>query len=80
MNNVCISYTNHQVKTVIFLFFFFLHRDEEFSVSGVLAADVIHANRKELRCIFRVSFWFYSSANVVFAPVMAHQRLIHLLQ
>ena len=62
MNNVCISYTNHQVKTVIFLFFF-LHRDEEFSVSSVLAADVIHANRKELRCIFRVSFLFYSSAN-----------------
>ncbi|XP_073230481.1 serine/threonine-protein kinase MRCK beta-like isoform X9 [Porites lutea] len=30
-------------------------RDEEFSVSGVLAADVIHANRKELRCIFRVT-------------------------
>ena len=30
-------------------------RDEEFSVSSVLATDVIHANRKELRCIFRVS-------------------------
>ncbi|XP_068751786.1 serine/threonine-protein kinase MRCK alpha-like isoform X3 [Montipora capricornis] len=30
-------------------------RDEEFSVSSVLAADVIHANRKELKCIFRVT-------------------------
>ncbi|XP_078344292.1 serine/threonine-protein kinase MRCK alpha-like isoform X3 [Oculina patagonica] len=30
-------------------------RDEEFSVSGVLAADVIHANRKDLQCIFRVT-------------------------
>ena len=43
------------------IFFFF--RDDEFSVSSVLAADVIHANRKELHCIFRVSLmtiesWF----------------------
>ncbi|KAK3733779.1 hypothetical protein QZH41_015098 [Actinostola sp. cb2023] len=28
-------------------------RDDEFSVSGVLASDVIHANRKEITCIFR---------------------------
>lgn len=39
---------------------FFLHccfskRDEEFSVSSVLASDVIHANRKDIPCIFRVS-------------------------
>ncbi|KAK2561476.1 Serine/threonine-protein kinase MRCK alpha [Acropora cervicornis] len=30
-------------------------RDEEFSVSSVLQSDVIHANRKELNCIFRVT-------------------------
>ncbi|XP_031559571.1 serine/threonine-protein kinase MRCK alpha-like isoform X2 [Actinia tenebrosa] len=30
-------------------------RDEEFSASGVLQADVIHANRKEIPCIFRVT-------------------------
>lgn len=30
-------------------------RDEEFSVSSVLASDVIHANRKDIPCIFRVS-------------------------
>uniref|UniRef100_A0A8C3M1I8 Serine/threonine-protein kinase MRCK alpha n=1 Tax=Chrysolophus pictus TaxID=9089 RepID=A0A8C3M1I8_CHRPC len=30
-------------------------RDEEFSVSSVLASDVIHANRKDIPCIFRVT-------------------------
>ncbi|KAG7461208.1 hypothetical protein MATL_G00207700 [Megalops atlanticus] len=29
-------------------------RDEEFSVSSVLASDVIHATRKDVPCIFRV--------------------------
>uniref|UniRef100_A0ACB8GA08 Serine/threonine-protein kinase MRCK alpha n=1 Tax=Sphaerodactylus townsendi TaxID=933632 RepID=A0ACB8GA08_9SAUR len=29
--------------------------DEEFSVSSVLASDVIHANRKDIPCIFRVT-------------------------
>lgn len=33
-------------------------RDEEFSVSSVLASDVIHANRKDIPCIFRVSINF----------------------
>uniref|UniRef100_A0A8B9LT47 Serine/threonine-protein kinase MRCK alpha n=1 Tax=Astyanax mexicanus TaxID=7994 RepID=A0A8B9LT47_ASTMX len=28
-------------------------RDEDFSVSSVLASDVIHANRKDIPCIFR---------------------------
>lgn len=32
-------------------------RDEEFSVSSVLASDVIHANRKDIPCIFRVSMY-----------------------
>nr|XP_016846184.1 PREDICTED: serine/threonine-protein kinase MRCK alpha isoform X6 [Anolis carolinensis] len=30
-------------------------RDEEFSVCSVLASDVIHANRKDIPCIFRVT-------------------------
>ncbi|PIO38373.1 hypothetical protein AB205_0135800 [Aquarana catesbeiana] len=30
-------------------------RDEEFVVSSVLASDVIHANRKDIPCIFRVT-------------------------
>ncbi|NXC89540.1 MRCKA kinase, partial [Cercotrichas coryphoeus] len=30
-------------------------RDEEFSVSSVLASDVIHANRKDIPCILRVT-------------------------
>ncbi|CAB1343156.1 unnamed protein product, partial [Coregonus sp. 'balchen'] len=30
-------------------------RDEEFSVSSVMASDVIHASRKDIPCIFRVT-------------------------
>lgn len=29
-------------------------RDEDLSVSSVLASDVIHATRKDIPCIFRV--------------------------
>ncbi|XP_056151078.1 serine/threonine-protein kinase MRCK beta isoform X1 [Lampris incognitus] len=36
-------------------------RDEEFSVSSVLASDVIHANRKDVPCIFRVTSSLLSS-------------------
>ncbi|XP_046692577.1 serine/threonine-protein kinase MRCK alpha isoform X1 [Silurus meridionalis] len=36
-------------------------RDEEFSVSSVLASDVIHANRKDIPCIFRVTASHLSS-------------------
>ncbi|XP_061097663.1 serine/threonine-protein kinase MRCK beta-like isoform X2 [Conger conger] len=36
-------------------------RDEEFSVSSVLASDVIHANRKDIPCIFRVTSSLLSS-------------------
>ncbi|XP_060722854.1 serine/threonine-protein kinase MRCK alpha isoform X1 [Tachysurus vachellii] len=36
-------------------------RDEEFSVSSVLASDVIHANRKDVPCIFRVTASYLSS-------------------
>ena len=31
-------------------------RDEEFSVSSVRDSDVIHATKKDIPCIFRVSF------------------------
>lgn len=34
-------------------------RDEDFSVSSVLASDVIHATRKDIPCIFRVSRAFH---------------------
>lgn len=33
------------------------YRDEEFSVSSVLASDVIHASRRDIPCIFRVRFF-----------------------
>ncbi|XP_078255054.1 serine/threonine-protein kinase MRCK alpha-like isoform X5 [Rhinoraja longicauda] len=38
-------------------------RDEEFSVSTVLASDVIHANRKDVPCIFRVTASQMSTSN-----------------
>ncbi|XP_002717665.1 serine/threonine-protein kinase MRCK alpha isoform X19 [Oryctolagus cuniculus] len=38
-------------------------RDEEFSVSSVLASDVIHASRKDIPCIFRVTASQLSSSN-----------------
>ncbi|NXW83807.1 MRCKA kinase, partial [Alopecoenas beccarii] len=38
-------------------------RDEEFSVSSVLASDVIHANRKDIPCIFRVTASQLSAAS-----------------
>lgn len=34
-------------------------RDEEFSVSSVRDSDVIHATKKDIPCIFRVSFYEY---------------------
>uniref|UniRef100_A0A8C1RQI0 non-specific serine/threonine protein kinase n=1 Tax=Cyprinus carpio TaxID=7962 RepID=A0A8C1RQI0_CYPCA len=41
-------------------------RDEEFSVSSVLASDVIHASRKDIPCIFRVTS---SASNSPVRPV-----------
>uniref|UniRef100_A0A8C1N9R7 non-specific serine/threonine protein kinase n=1 Tax=Cyprinus carpio TaxID=7962 RepID=A0A8C1N9R7_CYPCA len=41
-------------------------RDEEFSVSSVLASDVIHASRKDIPCIFRVTS---STSNSPIRPV-----------
>ncbi|XP_006871327.1 PREDICTED: serine/threonine-protein kinase MRCK alpha isoform X3 [Chrysochloris asiatica] len=38
-------------------------RDEEFSVSSVLASDVIHASRKDIPCIFRVTASQFSASN-----------------
>ncbi|XP_051724767.1 serine/threonine-protein kinase MRCK alpha isoform X19 [Ctenopharyngodon idella] len=38
-------------------------RDEEFSVNQVLASDVIHANRKDIPCIFRVTASQLSSSS-----------------
>ncbi|XP_019586441.2 serine/threonine-protein kinase MRCK alpha isoform X10 [Rhinolophus sinicus] len=38
-------------------------RDEEFSVSSVLASDVIHAGRKDIPCIFRVTTSQLSASN-----------------
>ncbi|XP_077024669.1 serine/threonine-protein kinase MRCK alpha isoform X6 [Tamandua tetradactyla] len=38
-------------------------RDEEFSVSSVLASDVIHASRKDIPCIFRVTAFQLSASD-----------------
>ncbi|XP_031523622.1 serine/threonine-protein kinase MRCK beta [Papio anubis] len=49
---------------------FFLTRDDEFSVSSVLASDVIHATRRDIPCIFRVT------ASLLGAPSKTSSLLI----
>ncbi|XP_030626238.1 serine/threonine-protein kinase MRCK beta isoform X2 [Chanos chanos] len=50
-------------------------RDEEFSVSSVLASDVIHATRKDIPCIFRVTSSLLSSpARTVSLLVLAESE------
>lgn len=42
-------------------------RDDEFSVSSVLASDVIHASRRDIPCIFRVwCFLFFRDFLLIF--------------
>ncbi|XP_053301323.1 serine/threonine-protein kinase MRCK beta isoform X3 [Pleuronectes platessa] len=51
-------------------------RDEEFSVSSVLASDVIHATRKDIPCIFRVtSSQLVSQISSVSLLVLAESEL-----
>ncbi|XP_042175101.1 serine/threonine-protein kinase MRCK beta-like isoform X1 [Oncorhynchus tshawytscha] len=51
-------------------------RDEEFSVSSVLASDVIHATRKDVPCIFRVTSSLLSSpAGAVSLLVLAESEV-----
>uniref|UniRef100_A0A8C7P7D7 non-specific serine/threonine protein kinase n=2 Tax=Oncorhynchus mykiss TaxID=8022 RepID=A0A8C7P7D7_ONCMY len=45
-------------------------RDEEFSVSSVLASDVIHASRKDIPCIFRVSLLFMNTCIYTFIRLL----------
>ncbi|XP_007534622.1 serine/threonine-protein kinase MRCK alpha isoform X17 [Erinaceus europaeus] len=45
-------------------------RDEEFSVSSVLASDVIHAGRKDIPCIFRVTGSQLSASNNKYSILM----------
>ncbi|KAM5129010.1 LOW QUALITY PROTEIN: serine/threonine-protein kinase MRCK beta [Mantella aurantiaca] len=49
-------------------------RDEEFSVSSVLASDVIHATRKDIPCIFRVT------ASLLGAPSRTSASLLILTE
>ncbi len=55
----------------------FPHRDDEFSVSSVLASDVIHASRKDVPCIFRVCSKTSCSLNdsLIFLPNRASWSL-----
>ncbi|XP_029902634.1 serine/threonine-protein kinase MRCK beta isoform X1 [Myripristis murdjan] len=49
-------------------------RDEEFSVSSVLASDVIHATRKDIPCIFRVTSLLSSPLRSVSLLVLAESE------
>ena len=60
LNGIYCAWSKFIVKDSIFMkVFFVLCRDEEFSVSGVLASDVIHASKKDIMCIFRVCKYIY---------------------
>uniref|UniRef100_A0A8C7MNX8 non-specific serine/threonine protein kinase n=1 Tax=Oncorhynchus kisutch TaxID=8019 RepID=A0A8C7MNX8_ONCKI len=50
-------------------------RDEEFSVSSVLASDVIHASRKDIPCIFRVSLLFMNTYIYTFIRLLTVSSL-----
>jgi serine/threonine-protein kinase MRCK len=45
-------------------------RDEGFAVSSVLEADVIHANKKDINCIFKVM------TSLISPPEVGHQVLM----
>ncbi|XP_014670539.1 PREDICTED: serine/threonine-protein kinase MRCK alpha-like [Priapulus caudatus] len=45
-------------------------RDEDFSVTSVLESDVIHANRKDIACIFRIT------TSMVDPPRLRHSMLM----
>uniref|UniRef100_A0A3Q3JZT1 non-specific serine/threonine protein kinase n=1 Tax=Monopterus albus TaxID=43700 RepID=A0A3Q3JZT1_MONAL len=49
-------------------------RDEEFSVSSVLASDVIHATRKDIPCIFRLISQLSSVSLLVLAESEVEKR------
>ena len=62
LNGIYCAWSKFILKDSIFTkLLFVLCRDEEFSVSGVLASDVIHASKKDIMCIFRVCKYIFFS-------------------
>lgn len=51
-------------------------RDQQFAVSSVGDSDVIHATKKDIPCIFRVSSWLQFLKNfyigIIFESIKTH--------
>ena len=54
-------------------------RDEQFAVVSVTESDVIHANRKDIPCIFRVGLFELCYALLLYAVAAATNSLTAVL-
>ena len=59
---------------------FHVHRDEEFSAAAVSPSDVIHANKKDIPCIFRVSGLIMIKVIIIIIMIALKGEITRLLQ